>query len=92
MAKNNQIEVNGIDIKYKKINKADYISLTDIARYANPKEPKVPIQTWIRNKEIPEGTACSVVSPGMSINGDKEGCCVWKKWTCPPRDAENPEL
>ena len=52
MAKNNQIEVNGIDIKYKKINKADYISLTDIARYANPKEPKVPIQTWMRNKDV----------------------------------------
>lgn len=52
MAKNNQIEVKGIDIKYKKINKADYISLTDIARYANPKEPKVPIQTWMRNKDV----------------------------------------
>lgn len=52
MAKNNQIEVNGIDIKYKKINKADYISLTDIARYANPKEPKVPIQSWMRNKDV----------------------------------------
>ena len=52
MAKNNQIEVNGIDIKYKKINKTDYISLTDIARYANPKEPKVPIQTWMRNKDV----------------------------------------
>lgn len=52
IVKSNQIEVNGIDIKYKKINKADYISLTDIARYANPKEPKVPIQTWMRNKDV----------------------------------------
>ena len=52
MAGNNQVEVNGIDIKYQKINKADYISLTDIARYANPKEPKVPIQTWMRNKDV----------------------------------------
>lgn len=52
MAKNNQIEVNGIDIKYKKINKTEYISLTDIARYANPTEPKVPIQTWMRNKDV----------------------------------------
>ena len=30
----------------------DYISLTDLARYANPEEPKIPIQTWIRNKDV----------------------------------------
>ncbi len=51
MAKNNQIEVNGIDIKYKKINKADYISLTDIARYKNPNEPRFTVYNWLRNKE-----------------------------------------
>lgn len=30
----------------------DYITLTDLARYANPQEPKVPILTWIRNKDV----------------------------------------
>ena len=34
MAKN-EITVSGIDVKYKKINKDDYISLTDLARYRN---------------------------------------------------------
>ncbi len=48
----NEVLVNGLNITYKKINKEDYISLTDIARYANPTEPKVPIQTWMRNKDV----------------------------------------
>ena len=50
----NEVLVNGININYKKINKEDYISLTDLARYANPEEPKVPIQTWMRNKDVIE--------------------------------------
>ena len=41
----NELSVNGIDVKYKRINKDDYISLTDLARYVNPDEPKIPIQT-----------------------------------------------
>lgn len=49
---NNEIIVNGIDIRYKKINKEDFISLTDLARYVNPTEPKVPISTWMRNKDV----------------------------------------
>lgn len=52
MTKNNQVEVKGININYKKIDEKDYISLTDLARYANPQEPKVPILTWIRNKDV----------------------------------------
>ena len=48
----NELYVNGIDVKYKKINKDDYISLTDLARYANSSEPKVPIATWMRNKDV----------------------------------------
>lgn len=47
-----ELYVNGIDVKYKKINKDDYISLTDLARYANLSEPKVPIATWMRNKDV----------------------------------------
>ena len=27
---NNELSVNGIDVKYKRINKDDYISLTDL--------------------------------------------------------------
>lgn len=49
---NNEFTVNGIDVRFKKINKDDYISLTDLARYANPSEPKVPIATWMRSKDV----------------------------------------
>ena len=34
------------------VNNTDYISLTDLARYANPEESKIPIQTWMRNKDV----------------------------------------
>lgn len=48
----NEVLVNGLNINYKKINKEDYISLTDLARYANPSDPRIPIQTWMRNKDV----------------------------------------
>lgn len=41
-----------IDIEYKKINQNDQISLTDISRYVNSNGPKIPIQTWMRNKDV----------------------------------------
>lgn len=47
-------EINVINNKVKilRINENDYISLTDLARYVNPEEPKIPIQTWMRNKNV----------------------------------------
>lgn len=30
----------------------EYISLTDLARYANEEEPKIPVYTWMRNKNV----------------------------------------
>ena len=30
----------------------EFIFLTDLARYANPEEPKIPLQTWMRNKDV----------------------------------------
>ena len=30
----------------------EYISLTDLARYANKEEPKIPVYTWMRNKNV----------------------------------------
>jgi len=35
-----------------RINSKEYISLTDLARYANPEEPKIPVQSWMRNKDV----------------------------------------
>lgn len=54
--KNNIVktELNVINNKVgvMRINNTDYISLTDLARYANPEEPKISIQTWMRNKDV----------------------------------------
>lgn len=35
-----------------RIGDIDYISLTDLARYADAEEPRLPIRDWMRNKEV----------------------------------------
>ena len=49
-----KIKINVIDNKIviMRIKDVDYISLTDLARYANPEEPKIPIYAWMRNKDV----------------------------------------
>lgn len=34
------------------VNNTDYISLTDLARYADEDDPRFPIQNWLRNKDV----------------------------------------
>lgn len=47
-------EINVIDNKIgiMRIGDVDYISLTDLARYADAYEPRLPIRDWMRNKEV----------------------------------------
>ena len=40
-------KINVVRIKNK-----EYISLTDLARYADEDEPRLPIQNWMRNKDV----------------------------------------
>ena len=47
-----EIKVNNNKINVMRIGNKEYISLTDLARYANPEEPKIPIQTWMRNRDV----------------------------------------
>ena len=47
-----ELEVNDNKIKVITIDNKEFISLTDLARYANPEEPKIPIQTWMRNRDV----------------------------------------
>ena len=47
-----EINVNNSKINVMRIGNKEYISLTDLARYANPEEPKIPIQTWMRNRDV----------------------------------------
>ena len=44
-------------VKEQKINiltidNKEYISLTDLAKYADEDEPRLPIRDWMRNKEV----------------------------------------
>ena len=53
---NNKIEteifVQENKISIIKIGNNEYISLTDLARYADSEEPRLPIRDWMRNKEV----------------------------------------
>ena len=46
-----KMSVEGIDIRYSRVNQNDYISLTDIARFKNSDAPKDVVKNWLRNKE-----------------------------------------
>ena len=46
-----EINVNNIKISIIKINDIEYISLTDLAKYQNPKDPSGVIRNWMSNKE-----------------------------------------
>lgn len=46
------MNVKDYEIRVIRINNEDYISLTDLARYANLEEPKIPIYAWMRNKNV----------------------------------------
>ncbi|MDX9789219.1 MAG: KilA-N domain-containing protein [Candidatus Kapabacteria bacterium] len=50
MAKNKKIEVQGIEVVLYEDNKEDFISLTDIARFKNPVEPKDVVKNWMRSR------------------------------------------
>ena len=47
-------EINVIDNKIgiMRIGDVDYISLTDLARYADAEDSRLPIRYWMRNKEV----------------------------------------
>ncbi len=52
--KNQKIEVKGTEIVIYSKKDDDYISLTDIARYKNPNEPKDVVKNWMRSRSTIE--------------------------------------
>ena len=50
----NTINVKGKEIVILSQNDNEYISLTDIARYKNPDEPKEVVKNWLRSKSTIE--------------------------------------
>ena len=47
-----EIVVKNQKISVLRIDNKEYISLTDLARYADSEEPRLPIRDWMRNKEV----------------------------------------
>jgi len=47
-----QIIVKEQKINVLRVRDKEYISLTDLARYADNEEPRLPIRDWMRNKEV----------------------------------------
>lgn len=54
MAKNKTIHVKGTEITVLLHNEADYISLTDIARFKDADNTDIIIQNWLRNRNTVE--------------------------------------
>jgi hypothetical protein len=52
--KSEKIDVKGTEVTIFQKEKNDYLSLTDIARYKNPREPKDVIKNWMRSKNTIE--------------------------------------
>ena len=46
------INVKDTSVGVMRVGDTDYISLTDLARYADKEEPRLPIRDWMRNKEV----------------------------------------
>lgn len=47
-----EINVNDSKISIIRLGNKEYISLTDLARYADEDDPRYPIQNWMRNKDV----------------------------------------
>jgi hypothetical protein len=45
-----KINVKGVLVSFNRVNKADFISLTDIAKYKNPDAPADIVKNWLRSK------------------------------------------
>ncbi|HEX4949413.1 MAG TPA: KilA-N domain-containing protein [Blastocatellia bacterium] len=52
--KNQKLEVKGTEIVIGSKKDEAYISLTDIARYKNPNEPKDVVKNWLRSRSTIE--------------------------------------
>jgi hypothetical protein len=52
--KSEKIDVQGTEVTISQKEQEDYLSLTDIARYKNPHEPKDVVKNWLRCKNTIE--------------------------------------
>ena len=59
-----ELEANNTKIKVITINNKEFILLISLSRYVNLVEPKIPIQTWLRNKDV-------IAYLGLCVNNKK---------------------
>lgn len=50
MKNNTKLKIKGVDITFTKVDKNDFICITDIAKYKNPDAPRDIIKNWMRTK------------------------------------------
>ena len=72
-----KINIEGSEISIKSVNNEDYISLTDIARQRNDKNPNDVIRTWLGNRDTEDFLELweSMHNPGFKavmFNGFKD--------------------
>lgn len=48
---NKEVNVQGLNVRFRQKNSEDYISLTDIAKFKNPTDPRFTVYSWLRSKE-----------------------------------------
>jgi len=54
MLKKQKVNVKGTDVIVFSVGGEEYVSITDIARYKNPNEPKDVVKNWMRNRSTIE--------------------------------------
>lgn len=47
-----QMNVNNRQVRVKRVDNIDYISLTDLAKYQNENDPSGVIRNWMSNKNL----------------------------------------
>ena len=82
----NKVTINDIEIGYKKIDSAEYISLTDMAKFKNPDHTGSVINKWLSTRYTIEfvGIWEIVNNPNFNVsqfrhiknNTRGRGCCV----------------
>lgn len=68
---NTQLNVNNTLVNVVRVGKIDYISLTDLARYKNPIEPKDVVKSWIKSKTNIEFLALWEQMHNPNLKGDE---------------------
>ncbi len=86
-----EVVVQGINVNYNKIDNEEFISLTDIAKARNPKEPKDVIKSWMRNRSTLEYLALwenfynpefkgDEIAPLLSLTGRNDFTMSPSRW------------